>query len=112
MQKPEGNTWRYDYDLADTNADVVGLDDGEMLQDVFTYTVFDGTKSDTTTLTITIKGNNDGPTAVDDFNMVMAGMPGQDTGLELFVIRYGWIKQGLTDNSGEFRAVCRRGLPG
>ncbi|HYJ31278.1 MAG TPA: Ig-like domain-containing protein, partial [Allosphingosinicella sp.] len=43
-----------------------GLDDGESVQDSFTYTVTDGSLSDTGTLTITIAGLNDAPVANDD----------------------------------------------
>ena len=44
------------------------LDDGESVQDSFTYTVSDGSLSDTGTLTITIAGLNDAPVANDDTN--------------------------------------------
>ncbi|MGZ8327784.1 MAG: Ig-like domain-containing protein, partial [Allosphingosinicella sp.] len=43
-----------------------GLDDGETVQDVFTYTASDGTASDTATLTVTVNGANDAPIANDD----------------------------------------------
>ena len=48
------------------NASNQGLDDGESVQDSFTYTVSDGSLSDTGTLTITIAGVNDAPVANDD----------------------------------------------
>lgn len=65
----------YSYDLTDTNPDVIGLGDGDILQDVFSYTIADGEGgTDTATLTITITGANDGPTAINDFNAVTAGM--------------------------------------
>ena len=53
----------YTYNL-DTSSDAVqSLDDGESLQDAFTYTVSDGNGgTDTATLTIDINGSNDGPT--------------------------------------------------
>ena len=41
---------------------------GETEDDVFTYTVSDGTGTDTTTLTICIDGTNDDPTAMPDTN--------------------------------------------
>lgn len=44
------------------------LDDGESVQDSFTYTVSDGSLTDTGTLTITIGGRNDAPVANDDSN--------------------------------------------
>ena len=43
-----------------------GLDDGESVQDVFTYTASDGTASDAATLTVTVSGANDAPAANDD----------------------------------------------
>ena len=43
-----------------------GLDDGETVQDSFSYTVSDGSLTDTGTLTITIAGVNDAPIANDD----------------------------------------------
>ena len=42
------------------------LDDGETVQDSFSYIVSDGSLSDTGTLTITIAGLNDAPVANDD----------------------------------------------
>ncbi|HEX6374843.1 MAG TPA: Ig-like domain-containing protein [Allosphingosinicella sp.] len=47
-------------------ASTQSLDDGETVQDSFSYTVSDGSLSDTGTLTITIGGLNDAPVAVDD----------------------------------------------
>ncbi len=68
---PDGS---YSYDLDDSEPDVIALDEGETLQDVFTYTVSDKDgeheKSSYSTLTITICGANDGPTAKADTNMV------------------------------------------
>ncbi|HEX8125320.1 MAG TPA: Ig-like domain-containing protein, partial [Allosphingosinicella sp.] len=43
-----------------------GLDDGETAQDVFTYAASDGTASDSATLTVTLSGSNDAPSANDD----------------------------------------------
>ncbi|MBQ0933626.1 Ig-like domain-containing protein, partial [Ideonella alba] len=49
------------------NAAAQGLDDGESRADVFSYTVTDPSgRSSTTTLTITVTGQNDAPVAVDD----------------------------------------------
>jgi VCBS repeat-containing protein len=48
------------------NAATQGLDDGESVQDVFSYTASDGTASDTATLTVTVNGANDAPVANDD----------------------------------------------
>jgi VCBS repeat-containing protein len=48
------------------NASAQALDDGESVQDVFTYAASDGTASDSATLTVTVTGANDAPTANDD----------------------------------------------
>jgi len=48
------------------NAANQALDDGEMVQDSFTYTASDGTASDSATLTVTVNGLNDAPVANDD----------------------------------------------
>ncbi len=48
------------------NATANGLDDGEVVNDVFGYTASDGTASDTATLTVTVNGLNDAPVANDD----------------------------------------------
>ena len=45
---------------------VQGLDDGETLEDTFTYLATDGDDFDDATLTVTINGLNDAPDAVDD----------------------------------------------
>ncbi|WP_299179127.1 type I secretion C-terminal target domain-containing protein, partial [uncultured Neptuniibacter sp.] len=44
------------------DAAIQGMDDLETADDVFTYTVSDGTAPVTTTLTVTVFGNNDAPT--------------------------------------------------
>ena len=46
------------------------LDDGDIGTDIFTYTVSDGSLTDTGTLTITIEGINDAPVAQDDFGFI------------------------------------------
>ncbi len=48
------------------NATAQGLDDGEVVSDVFGYTASDGTASDTATLTVNVSGLNDAPVANDD----------------------------------------------
>jgi T1SS-143 domain-containing protein len=58
----------YTYTLANGNAAVQGLDDGETLTDTFTYAASDGTTSTNATLTITIFGSNDAPTVAADTN--------------------------------------------
>ena len=49
----------YTYELDNANAAVNALNAGGQLQDQFTYSVFDGTSSSGTTLTISIDGSND-----------------------------------------------------
>ena len=56
----------YTYNANTANA----LDDGDTATDVFTYTVSDGSLTDTGTLTITIEGINDAPVAQDDFGFI------------------------------------------
>ena len=56
----------YKYVVAD-NSTLNALDAGDIVTDVFTYTVSDGNGgTDTATITITINGINDAPTAVAD----------------------------------------------
>ncbi|TNE94281.1 MAG: hypothetical protein EP324_02065, partial [Gammaproteobacteria bacterium] len=53
-------TGAYTYELDDSNPDVNALDPGEMLEDeIFTYTISDGTATDTADLKITVKGNDE-----------------------------------------------------
>ena len=56
----------YTYNANSANA----LDDGDTATDVFTYTVSDGSLTDTGTLTITIEGINDAPVAQDDYGFI------------------------------------------
>uniref|UniRef100_UPI00262A8193 VCBS domain-containing protein n=1 Tax=uncultured Neptuniibacter sp. TaxID=502143 RepID=UPI00262A8193 len=56
----------YSYILND--AAIQGMDDLETADDVFTYTVSDGAAPVTTTLTVTVFGNNDAPVANADTN--------------------------------------------
>ena len=46
------------------------LDVSDTVKDVFTYTLSDGTATDTATLTITITGVNDAPVGVADTDTV------------------------------------------
>ena len=46
------------------------LDDGDIGTDIFTYTVSDGSLTDTATLTITVEGINDAPVAQDDHGFI------------------------------------------
>jgi VCBS repeat-containing protein len=65
-----------------------GLDDGETAQDVFTYAASDGTASDSATLTVTLSGSNDAPSANDDSastgedNPVSGNVLGNDTDVD------------------------------
>lgn len=68
---PDGS---YTYVLDDTNPDVDGLSAGDPpLEDVFTYTLSDGTSTDQAQLTITINGNSDPVVNIPDVN---GGEPG------------------------------------
>jgi len=46
---------------------------GDSKTEVFTYSVSDGEKTASTTLTLTINGTNDAPVAVDDFSSLQEG---------------------------------------
>ena len=46
------------------------LDDGDIGTDIFTYTVSDGSLTDTATLTITVEGINDAPVVQDDYGFI------------------------------------------
>ena len=73
---PDGT---YSYLLDQANAALAELNDGDMLQETFAYTITDGYGQATSQLTITINGHTDLPplfTAGDDvvdFNTVVAG---------------------------------------
>ncbi|HEX8126699.1 MAG TPA: Ig-like domain-containing protein, partial [Allosphingosinicella sp.] len=62
--------------------------DGETAQDVFTYAASDGTASDSATLTVTLSGSNDAPSANDDSastgedNPVSGNVLGNDTDVD------------------------------
>ena len=58
----------YTYTADQSAAD--DLDAGDTATDVFTYTLSDGTATDTATLTITVTGINDAPDAIDDTDSV------------------------------------------
>ena len=76
-----------------------GLDDGESVQDSFTYTVSDGSLSDTGTLTITIAGRNDAPVANDD-----SAATTEDSGAS------GNVLANDTDVDGETLVVANPGV--
>jgi VCBS repeat-containing protein len=68
----------YSYVVDNTNAAVNALNDGDALQDIFSYTVTDGIGDDTAQLTITINGNTDPALFTEgndfvDFDTVAAG---------------------------------------
>lgn len=69
----------YTYELDDSNALVNALDEGDLLSDeVFLYTITDGAATADSTLTITIEGTNDGPTANNDAHAVTEAMDAND----------------------------------
>jgi VCBS repeat-containing protein len=51
----------YDYALDDANGDVVALGPDETLTEMYTFMVTDGINADTATMTITIRGTDEGP---------------------------------------------------
>ncbi len=59
-------TGEYTYTVDDANPVVNAQNIGDTLNENFTYTVSDGSLSDTANLSITINGANDAPIAVDD----------------------------------------------
>lgn len=65
----------YSYVLDDDLAaiDAMNADDSET--EVFAYSVSDGEKTASATLTLTINGTNDAPVAVDDFSSITEGLP-------------------------------------
>ncbi|MEO1525853.1 MAG: Ig-like domain-containing protein, partial [Planctomycetota bacterium] len=61
----------YSYTLDNSNPTVNAIAAGESLTESFSYAISDGNGgTDSATLTITINGTNDGPTAVNDTNSV------------------------------------------
>lgn len=54
------------YHVNNQHQDVDAMNIGDTLEDSFTYTVSDGEKTDTATLSITVQGTNDAPIAVAD----------------------------------------------
>ncbi len=86
-----GNALAGDYGVLTLNADgsysyspnaaAQALDDGETGIDVFSYTVSDGSATDSTTLTVTVTGSNDVPIAVAD-----TGATPEDTPVTIAVL--------------------------
>ena len=69
----------YTYEVAD-NSTMDALDAGDIVTDTFNYTVSDGQgETDIATITITIVGINDAPTAVADTDTVVASGTVTDT---------------------------------
>ncbi len=82
----------YSYVLDQSNPAVNALNNGDMLTDeVFTYTLSDGDKTDTATLTITINGHTDGAPNIVANDGNGAAVTGQATVYE----------KGLTGGSGD-----------
>ena len=106
----------YSYTLDNSNLAVHALADGETLNDSFTYTIDDGNSgTDTATLTITINGTNDGPSAVDDANSVsedvapnpvsgdlLANDSDPDNNDSLTVTEVGGVTDPATDVTGSY----------
>ena len=61
----------YDYVADQSAADA--LDPGDIVTDSFTYTVSDGTNTDTETLIVTVIGINDAPSAQNDVGVIVEG---------------------------------------
>ena len=61
----------YDYVADQSAADA--LDPGDIVTDSFTYTVSDGTDTDTETLIVTVIGINDAPSAQNDVGVIVEG---------------------------------------
>ncbi len=67
-----GTNGTYSYSVDNGNATVQALAVGQSIDDIFTYTVRDpGGLTDTATLTITIDGANDAPTATANSNSIV-----------------------------------------
>ena len=64
----------YTYVVDADNADVLALGAGDdPLTETFTYTITDGSQTDTATITVNVSGVNDAPTAADDTDSASAG---------------------------------------
>ncbi|TKB05711.1 VCBS domain-containing protein, partial [Desulforhopalus sp. IMCC35007] len=65
----------YSYQLDNSNPDVQSLDDGDTIQDVFTYTITDADGDESTaTLTIDVNGKEDAPVATNDAIQIIEDM--------------------------------------
>ena len=76
------------------------LDAGDTVTDSFTYTVSDGTNTDTATLVITVTGVNDDPVAVDD-----TGAVNEDATLTVSTASSGVVQDNDTDPDGDDTAA-------
>ena len=63
----------YSYVLDNDLAAIDAMNVGDSKIEVFVYSVSDGEKTASTTLTLTINGTNDAPVAVDDFSSLQEG---------------------------------------
>ena len=59
------------YTYTADHADADALDAGDIVTDVFVYTINDGDATDTANLTITVTGVNDTPTAQNDVGVIL-----------------------------------------
>jgi len=64
----------YKYVITNNNSTVDSLQSGQSLSEVFQYKITNGLGIDWSTLTITVIGANDAPSAVDDTNTAIAGV--------------------------------------
>ncbi len=65
----------YIYNVNESAPALIALKNGATAQEVFTYTIADGVTTNSTTLTITITGANDKPSAVNDYKYVTEATP-------------------------------------
>ncbi|MFY9142153.1 VCBS domain-containing protein [Sulfuricurvum sp.] len=61
-----GETGEYTYTIDNANGAVDALNIGDSVEESFTYTVSDGSLTNTATLSITVNGSNDAPVAVSE----------------------------------------------
>jgi VCBS repeat-containing protein len=73
----DGTAGTFTYDPTGSSA-LQALDAGDSITDTFTYTVSDGTTTDTAVMSITVDGANDGPVGVDD-GVGVGGSTTEDT---------------------------------
>ena len=80
----------YTYTLDNADPDLLTLDAGETANDVFTYTLSDGTATTTGTLTITVNGANDVPTGSNIVDLGNLGDRGDVITAPAGAVNFGW----------------------